>query len=130
MIPLFELLISSSLIKTPFCKNSSQNSIAPDFISLIYSKHNLLSFLSEIIYNMPFGRETNRKMNIKIGKISNQEILKDIQDKKADSFEKLLTYAKKRIYRFYGWKYLQQHHGHMQDIKKQQNLLKNIILNL
>ena len=49
---------------------------------------------TQIIYNMPFGRETNRKMNIKIGKISNQEILKDIQDKKADSFEKLLTYAK------------------------------------
>lgn len=49
---------------------------------------------TQLIYNMPFGKDTKRKMHLKVGKISNQQILKAIKENKTDSFESLLNYAK------------------------------------
>ena len=48
----------------------------------------------QILFNTPWGDNTVRKIHLRIGKISNDTILKDIYDKKSNAFENLLSYSK------------------------------------
>lgn len=50
---------------------------------------------AHIILNTPKGRDTVRKLHIKIGKIKDESILKNIYNKKISAFENLLNYARK-----------------------------------
>lgn len=50
---------------------------------------------TQILFNTPWGNSTVRKVHLKIGKISDDAILKNIYDKKSNAFEELLKYAKK-----------------------------------
>lgn len=50
---------------------------------------------TQIVFaNTPWGSNTTRNIHFKVGKISNDTILKDIYDKKMNAFENLLNYAK------------------------------------
>lgn len=57
-----------------------------------------LTFISkdhtQILFNTPWGDETIRNIHFRIGKISDDTILKNIYDKKTNAFEDLLNYAK------------------------------------
>ncbi len=48
----------------------------------------------QILFNTPWGDNTVRKIHIRIGKISNDTVLKDIYNKKSNAFENLLNYSK------------------------------------
>ena len=49
---------------------------------------------TQLLYNMPFAMETKRKINIKIGKITDTQILKNIKSGNGNGFADLLNYAK------------------------------------
>lgn len=49
---------------------------------------------TQIAFNMPWATGTKRNFRIKVGKISNNDILKGIKNNKASSWEDLLNYAK------------------------------------
>ena len=48
----------------------------------------------QILFTVPWAEGTTRKVTIKVGRISDNNILKDIKDGKNGSFANLLTYAK------------------------------------
>lgn len=50
---------------------------------------------TQILFNTPWDKGTVRKVHVKVGKIEDQTMLKDIQNKKETAFEDLLKYAKK-----------------------------------
>ena len=50
--------------------------------------------MTQILFNTPWSDSTVRKVHIKIGKISDDTILKNIYNKNSNAFEELLKYAK------------------------------------
>lgn len=48
----------------------------------------------QILFDTPWGNKTVRKIHLRIGKISDDNILKNIYDKKNNAFENLLSYSK------------------------------------
>lgn len=55
---------------------------------------------TQIVFNVPWDKNTNRNINIKIGKISDENILKSLKNNSNDAWKQLLSYAKqsKTIY--------------------------------
>jgi len=49
---------------------------------------------TQIAFNTPWGNNTTRKIHLRIGKITDDTILRNIYNKKSDSFAELLKYAK------------------------------------
>lgn len=49
---------------------------------------------AQILFNTPWDKATVRKVHLRIGKISDDTILKDIYNKKSNAFENLLAYSK------------------------------------
>lgn len=56
---------------------------------------------TQILFNTPWDDDTVRKVHIKIGKINNDTILKDIYNKNSKAFENLQNYAIKDTNAFY-----------------------------
>lgn len=56
---------------------------------------------TQILFNTPWDSDTVRKVHIKIGKINDDTILKNIYDKKSNAFEGLQNYAIKDTKAFY-----------------------------
>lgn len=63
-----------------------------------YSNIFTSSFISkdetQIIFNVPWGGETRRTINLKIGKITDNSILNKIKNNDATGFEELMNYSK------------------------------------
>ena len=49
---------------------------------------------TQIVFNVPWDSKTNRNINVKIGKISDENILKNIKNNSNDAWKQLLSYAK------------------------------------
>lgn len=66
----------------------------------VFSNTFLSNDATQIVFNIPWNHETDRKINIKIGKISDNEILSKIKENKDVGLQKLLEYSKtaKTIY--------------------------------
>ena len=56
---------------------------------------------TQILFNTPWDDDTVRKVHIKIGKINDDTILKDIYNKNSKAFENLQNYAIKDTKAFY-----------------------------
>ena len=64
-------------------------------------QYTFISYSStQISFKVPCGEKTTRKVNVKVGKISDENILKNIKNNTNDSWKQLLSYAKqsKTIY--------------------------------
>lgn len=74
----------------------AQNKYTDAFFATIISKLTEDSECrTQILFNTPWGDKTTRKVHLRIGKISDDTILKNIYNKKNTAFEDLLNYAKK-----------------------------------
>ena len=63
---------------------------AETFTSSTYMSHNS----TQIIYTIPYVQQTERKFTLKIGKITDNNILKGIKNNNRDAWNSLLEYAK------------------------------------
>lgn len=71
----------------------------PDSMNVF--SNTFLSYNStQIVFNIPWAKDTTRKINVKIGKITDENILKNIKNNTNDAWNQLLSYAKqsKAIY--------------------------------
>lgn len=74
---------------------TTQKKYTDVFFSIMVSKITDDSICNtQILFNTPWGDNTVRKIHLRIGKISDDKILKDIYNKKSNAFENLLNYAK------------------------------------
>ncbi len=71
------------------------------FATMIAKISNNADCDTQILFNTPWDNDTVRKIHVKIGKIGDDTILKDIYNKNSDAFEKLQNYAKKDSKAFY-----------------------------
>lgn len=65
----------------------------PKFSDAFYATH-MTNDSDQIVTNFTHNKENNRKIQIKVGKITDTSILQKIKEKKATGFEELLNYAK------------------------------------
>lgn len=85
-----ELILNKEKISKP-----AQKTYTNVFYATILSKLTSNSNgKAQILFNTPWHKDTVRKVHLRIGKISDESILKDIYNKNSNAFENLLEYAK------------------------------------
>ena len=66
----------------------------PVYAEMFFATH-LTNDSTQLVFNLPTGKETKRNFTLKIGKITDKDILNGIKNNNGESWNSLLEYAKK-----------------------------------